>query len=134
MSITLKYHRQDNYFDNMTLPEQTITMEVPSEELLPYQMIRLFASFMRSMGFSDYEIMDAGMHIALFEDNDDCLVQKVLTEYELCKNEDYVDLKYENADLKAKLSRVLNPDAPNYTDDEISAMTLENSYEFGLDA
>ena len=134
MSLTLKYQHLDPYPDFMSCPEQTVTVEVPTEDLHPYQVMRVFASFMRSMGFSDYEVMDAGMHIATFEDNDEKLVQKVLTEYELCKNEDYVDLKYENADLKAKLSRVLNPDSPNYTDEEIAAMTLENTYEFGLDA
>jgi len=134
MSLTLKYQHLDPYPDFMSSPEQTVTVEVPTEDLHPYQVMRVFASFMRSMGFSDYEVMDAGMHIATFEDNDEKLVQKVLTEYELCKNEDYVDLKYENADLKAKLSRVLNPDSPNYTDEEIAAMTLENTYEFGLDA
>jgi len=134
MSLTLKYQHLDPYPDPVSIPEQTITVEVPTSDLHPYQAMRVFASFMRSMGYSDYEVMDAGMHIATYEDNDDRLVQKVLTEYELCKNEDYLDLKYENADLKAKLSRVSNPDAPNYTDEEIAAMTLENTYEFGLDA
>jgi hypothetical protein len=39
----------------------------------------------------------------------------------------YRKLYQENLDLKAKLSRLENPDAPQYTDEEIDAMCSEES-------
>jgi hypothetical protein len=41
----------------------------------------------------------------------------------------YRKLYQENLDLKAKLSRLQNPDAPSYTDEEIDAMSYEESTE-----
>ena len=41
----------------------------------------------------------------------------------------YQKLYQENLDLKAKLSRLQNPDAPSYTDEEIDAMSYEESTE-----
>ena len=43
----------------------------------------------------------------------------------LCDNEEE-RLKLEILDLKAKLSRYENPDNPNYTEEEMEAMTAEN--------
>ena len=42
----------------------------------------------------------------------------------LCDDEE--QLKLEILDLKAKLSRYENPDNPNYTEEEMEAMTAEN--------
>jgi hypothetical protein len=41
----------------------------------------------------------------------------------------YRKLYQENLDLKAKLSRLKNPDSPSYTDEEIEAMSYEDSVE-----
>jgi len=41
----------------------------------------------------------------------------------------YQRLYRQNLDLKAKLSRLQNPDAPSYTDEEIDAMSYENKME-----
>ena len=41
----------------------------------------------------------------------------------------YRKLYQENLELKAKLSRLQNPDAPSYTDEEIDAMSYEDSAE-----
>jgi len=41
----------------------------------------------------------------------------------------YRRLYQENLDLKAKLSRLENPDAPHYTDEEIDAMSYEDEWE-----
>ena len=57
-------------------------------------------------------------------------MRKIAEEYDLKLVEDYRDevckLEAEIRDLKAKLSRYEQPDNPQYTDDEISAMTYEN--------
>ena len=41
----------------------------------------------------------------------------------------YQKLYQENLELKAKLSRLQNPDAPSYTDEEIDAMSYEDATE-----
>lgn len=41
----------------------------------------------------------------------------------------YQKLYQENLDLKAKLSRLENPDTPSYTDEEIDAISYEESIE-----
>jgi hypothetical protein len=56
-------------------------------------------------------------------------MRKVAEEYDLKLVEDYRDevckLEAEVRDLKAKLSRALNPDAPQYLPEEMDAMTAE---------
>ena len=57
-------------------------------------------------------------------------MKKTADEYDLVMKEDHIkkvcELEAEVRDLKAKLSRALNPDNPNYTDEEIEAMCAEN--------
>jgi hypothetical protein len=56
-------------------------------------------------------------------------MRKVAEEYDLKLVEDYRDevckLEAEVRDLKAKLSRLEQPDNPQYTDEEMNAMTAE---------
>jgi len=58
-------------------------------------------------------------------------MRKVAEEYDLKLVEDYRDevckLEAEVRDLKAKLSRLENPDNPNYTDNEMEAMSAWNN-------
>jgi rubrerythrin len=58
---------------------------------------------------------------------------KIAEEYDLKLVEDYRDelckLEAEVRDLKAKLSRALNPDAEQYTDEEMNAMSAEAQQE-----
>jgi hypothetical protein len=60
-------------------------------------------------------------------------MRKTAEEYDLKLSEDYRDevckLEAEVRDLKAKLSRLEQPDNPNYTDEEIDAMTEEIIHE-----
>jgi hypothetical protein len=63
-------------------------------------------------------------------------MRKTAEEYALKLIEDYhdvvwkmQDLEAEVLDLKAKLSRLEQPDNPQYTDEEIDAMTYENENE-----
>ena len=41
----------------------------------------------------------------------------------------FKELIAENLDLKARLSRALNPEAPQYTEEEIEAMDYQNQHE-----
>jgi hypothetical protein len=50
---------------------------------------------------------------------------KKLVEYDAQQDEEIKKLEAQVRDLKAKLSRFKQPDNPNYTDEEIEAMTEE---------
>ena len=56
-------------------------------------------------------------------------MKKTADEYDLVMKEDHIKevckLEAEVRDLKAKLSRLEQPDNPNYTDEEMEAMSME---------
>ncbi|MDW7641821.1 MAG: hypothetical protein SCG72_05400 [Nitrosarchaeum sp.] len=120
----------DNACDDI-LPEENIKMEVPAEDLNIHQYFHLFNRFLRSIGFCDYSIMQGGVQLAFNDMRDQKEMQKVANEYGLILEEDFPNdeiekenekLQSEVLDLRAKLSRLENPNYPNYTDQEIEAM------------
>ena len=127
--ITLNYSSKSDLYDDDVLPEEKITMEVPAENLTIHQAFKFYSNFLRAIGHLDISIMRGACALAF---NDLCSLddmKKVAQEYDLLLTEDneVKTLKAENLDLKAKLSRALNPDAPQYTDEEIEAMDFEAS-------
>ena len=135
------------YKDEM-LPEEHITMEIPSQDLTATQVFKFFRNFMLAIGYSPYSIMNGACSLAFCDEYNIEDMRKVAKENDLTLNEDLSDLLdermqqelkwkeeanpnwqelYENSqkeilDLKAKLSRALNPDAEQYTEEEIDAM------------
>ena len=127
--ITLNYSSKSDLYDDDVLPEEKITMEVPAENLNIQQAFKFYSNFLRAIGHLDISIMRGACALAF---NDLCSLddmKKVAQEYDLLLVEDneVKSLKAENLDLKAKLSRALNPDAPQYTDEETEAMDFEAS-------
>ena len=127
--ITLNYSSKSDLYDDDVLPEEKITMEVPAENLNIHQAFKFYSNFLRAIGHLDISIMRGACALAF---NDLCSLddmKKVAQEYDLLLIEDneVKSLKAENLDLKAKLSRALNPDAPQYTDEEIDVMNYEVS-------
>jgi hypothetical protein len=124
------------YFPEM-VDRQTITIEAPAQDLNVHQYYELFKGFLRAVGFSEYSIADGALRLAFSDENDSNQTKRLMEEYELqdkqlYSTEDYENLQetcdqlqFEITDLKAKLSRALNPDNPNYTDEEMDAMTAE---------
>ena len=122
--ITLNYSSKSDLYDDDVLPEEKITMEVPAEDLNIHQAFKFYSNFLRAIGHLDISIMRGACALAF---NDLCSLddmKKVAQEYDLLliEDNDVKSLKAENLDLKAKLSRALNPDAPHYTEEEMSAM------------
>ena len=142
--VTLKYestweHKIGSSFGEDILPEEHVTYEFPVEDATSYQMFRAFSKFMYMIGHNEHTIAKGAASVAFSEER--------LTE-DMQKTADYFDLvlaevhgkkviELENKiyaqedeirDLKAKLSRALNPDAEQYTDEEMNAM---NSEEYG---
>ena len=109
------------------LDEHTITIEAPAQDLNIHQYFALFKSFLRVIDFNEYNIMDGACGLAFNDMNDEMHMKKLMQEYELQDKQAYTDddarsLEAEIRDLKVKLSRLENPDNPNYTDEEMDAM------------
>jgi len=123
---TSKYY--SSYEDGM-LPEEHITMEIPAEDLNTIQLFKVFSNFLRAIGHSEVGIMKGACFTAFNESQSEDDMRKVADEFDLKLAEDYGKeigkLRDEIYDLKAKLSRCQQPDNPQYTDDEMDAMTAE---------
>lgn len=125
-------------YETDSLPEEHITFEIPVDDLTTTQIFGLFKKVMLTMGYREQSIASGVMSTVFNPDGDEKLMRKICEEYDLTMNEDvgedtpgsYRKLYQENLHLKAKLSRLENPDAPQYTDEEIEAMCSE---ETGMD-
>jgi hypothetical protein len=121
------------YFPEL-VDKHTITIEAPAQDLNVHQHFELFKAFLRAMDFNEYSILDGACRIAFNDSNDEAQMKKLMEEYELQDKQAYDDddcraMEAEIRDLKAKLSRALNPDAPQYLPEEMDAMTAENEKE-----
>lgn len=118
-----------SYTDEM-LPEEHITMEIPAHDLTTTQLFKFFSNFLRAIGHNDIGIMKGACATAFNEMQNEQDMRKVAEEYDLKLAEDYAKefrkLEDEIYDLKAKLSRLENPDNPQYTDEEMEAMSAWN--------
>ena len=75
-------------FDDMMLPEEHYTFEVPAEDLNTYQLFRFFATVARAMGHDDINIMKGACALAFGEDRREEDMRKVADEFELTLGED----------------------------------------------
>jgi hypothetical protein len=119
------------YFPEI-VDKHTITIEAPAQDLNVHQHFELFKAFLRAMDFNEYSIMDGACRLAFNDSNDEKQMNKLMEEYELQDKQAYNDddcraMEAEVRDLKAKLARCKSPDAPQYLDEEMDAMTAENT-------
>jgi hypothetical protein len=117
-------------YDDEMLPEEHYTFEIPTHDINTIQLFRFFGTVARTMGHDEVGIMKGACSLAFNDMRSEEDMRKVADEYDLKLSEDYRDevckLEAEVRNLKAKLSRYQQPDNPNYTDEEIEAMTAEN--------
>ena len=130
--ITLNYSSKSDLYDDDVLPEEKITMEVPAEDLNIHQAFKFYSNFLRAIGHLDISIMRGACALAFNDMQSEEDMKKVAQEYDLLLVEDNdvteaESLRAEILNLKAQLSRALNPDAPHYTDEETEAMDFEAS-------
>lgn len=142
--ITLKYDstwdHKGGIYDDEIVPEEHITFECPVEDMNTIQLFQLFAKFAGAMGHNEAGIAKGACYVAFNEMRSTEEMRKTAEDYDLKLVEDYREkiLEYETKqdnyvakletklrDLKAKLSRLENPDNPNYTDEELDAMCSE---------
>lgn len=132
--ITLKFdstwEQTRGIYDEEMLPEEHITFETPAQDLNSIQLFQLFEKFALAMGHNAAGVAKGAAYVAFNEMRSVEDMRKTAEEYDLKLAEDYRDevckLEAEVRDLKAKLSRAQNPDNPQYTDEEMNAMTAEN--------
>lgn len=131
--ITLKFDSTWDHtggiYDDETLPEEHYTFEVPAQDLNATQLFTLFSNFARAIGHTESGIMKGACAVTFNDMRSEEDMRKVAEEYDLKLVEDYRDevckLEAEVRDLKAKLSRALNPSAEQYTEEEMDAMTFQ---------
>jgi len=142
--VTLKYDstwdHKGGIYDEEILPEEHYTFEVPAEDLNAIQLFQLFEKFCYAMGHNADGIAKGACYVAFNEMRTTEQMRKTAEEYDLILAEDYhkklveydaqqdrdiKKLEAEVRDLKAKLSRLEQPDNPQYTDEEMDAMTAE---------
>ena len=124
-------------FDDEMLPEEHYTFEIPTQDINAMQLFCFFGTVARTMGHDDFNIMRGAAYLAFNDMRSEEDMRRVADEYDLVLAEDYgkkviplenkiYALEGELRDLKAKLSRYENPDYPDYTEQEMDAMTAEN--------
>ena len=131
--ITLKYdstwEQTRGIYDEEIIPEEHITFETPVEDINSIQLFQFFAKFAGAMGHNEAGIAKGAAYVAFNEMRTTEEMRKTADDYDLKLVEDYRDevckLEAEIRDLKAKLSRLENPDNPQYTDEEMDAMNAE---------
>jgi len=132
--ITLKYEstwdRKGGIYDDEMIPEENITFECPVDDLNSIQLFQFFAKFAGAMGHNEAGIAKGACYLAFNEMRSTEDMRKTADDYDLKLIEDYNDklweiekLEKEIRGLKAKLSRIENPDNPNYTEEEMDAMS-----------
>jgi hypothetical protein len=75
-------------FDDMMLPEEHYTFQVPAEDLNTYQLFTFFATVARAMGHDDLNIMKGACALAFGEHRKEEDMRKVADEFELTLGED----------------------------------------------
>lgn len=131
--ITLKYdstwEQTRGIYDEEMIPEEHITFECPAEDLNSIQLFQLFAKFAGAMGHNEAGVAKGACYVAFNEMRTTEEMRKTAEDYDLKLIEDYRDevckLEAEIRNLKAKLSRLENPDCEQYTDAEMDAMSHE---------
>ena len=139
--VVLTYHSEWTHtpgssFGEDILPEEHVTYEFPVEDATSPQMFNAFSKFLLMIGHNEIGVMKGAVSAAFNESRSYEDMRKVADEFDLFLAEDHgqkvIDLENkiyaqekEIRDLKAKLSRLENPDNPNYTESEIEAMTYE---------
>jgi len=131
--VTLKYdstwEQTRGIYDEEILPEEHFTFEAPAEDLTTIQLFQLFQKFCYAMGHNEAGIAKGACYVAFNEMRTTEEMRKTAKEYDLKLVEDYTSevckLEEEIRDLKAKLSRCENPDNPQYTEEEMEAMSHE---------
>lgn len=91
------------YFPEI-VDQMTVTIEAPAQDLNVWQYYELFKSFLRSVGFQDYSIMEGACRLAFNDGNREDDMKKMMEEYELQDKQIHTDQEY--YDLQEKYEQL----------------------------
>lgn len=115
-------------------PGYRVEFKIENTDLNIREYLVVFNNFLKSLGFDDYTIIKGELQTAIDMDyNDPKVVDKILESEGLVdafkifdieqKHKEELDkCKVEIIKLKADISRLRDPDNPQYTDEELNAM------------
>lgn len=119
-----------SWTDDTLLPEEHYLITAPAGDLNANQYFKLFEKFMLCVGMCPQSICRGAMSLVFNDMRSEEDMEKIADEFELKLSEDYSKelrkLEDEIYDLKAKISRLENPENPQYTHEEMNAMTYQN--------
>lgn len=119
-----------SWTDDTLLPEEHCVITAPAGDLTATQYFKLFEKFLLCVGMCPQSIHSGAMSLVFNDMRSEEDMRKIAEEFDLKLSEDYSKefrkMQDEIYDLKAKLSRLEQPDNPNYTESEIEAMTAQN--------
>ena len=122
-------------FDDMMLPEEHYTFEVPAEDLNVHQLFRFFATVARAMGHDEVNIMKGGCGVAFGEDRSVENMRKVADEFELTLGEDLRTRFEEMKESDAEWERIKNgPMGTVLSDNELTNIEYTKELEEGQEA
>jgi len=117
-------------FDDMMLPEEHYTFQIPAEDLNTYQLFNFFATVARAMGHDDINIMKGACGVAFGEHRKEEDMRKVADEFELTLGEDlrkkFEDMQQAEAEW-ARLKK--GPMGTHLADDELTEEQQTNLEE-----
>jgi len=117
-------------FDDMMLPEEHYTFEVPAEDLNAFQLFRFFATVARAMGHDDINIMKGACGVAFGEDRREEDMRKVADEFELTLGEDLRKKFDEMKESDAEWERIKNgPMGTVLTDEEDKGFEVDTTLD-----
>lgn len=128
-NIVFKYDSKWSYGGDEFLPEEHCTIKFPADDANTTQIFGAFRKFLLAIGHDDVPIYRGALSLAFNDMRSVEDMRKIAEEYDLIMIEDHrdkvIELEDEIENLKAKLSRLEQPDNPQYTDEELNAMSSQ---------
>jgi len=119
-------------------PNHTIEFKITDEYPTAKEYLHVFNSFLKSIGMDEYSIMKAELDTALNVDiNGKDLVDSLMQDSGIMETSDHINelfdieegqnqeidrLQQQIISLKAEISRLKNPENPQYTEEELDAL------------
>lgn len=112
-------------------PPQEISIKIPTTDITITEYYTAFKAFLRAVGFSEKLVLEAALKTAIEDEaNDENLMKAIMSDFGIIDRETHNKII---CSLQAKISRIENPDNPQYTDEEMNAMTYQNMVDSGYE-
>lgn len=124
--------------ESINYPKYKVQFTIANSDVNVREYLTVFNNFLKALGFSDYTILKGELRMATDKEcNDSKLVDQILESEGLMDSFDHtqeiLDLEQKHKEeldryeaeiikLKAELSRLKDPDNPQYTDEELVTM------------